>query len=178
MDVVNWLRHVSADASRDIYWRCAAFYGAEVVRLWSQARLRQVRTVEAINDLLDHFTQDILCRALSIDGDLGKPAGGASSYYSSDSLPWSLNSRPILPRGVASERDADRIIQGWRLGLEAYRSTSSSPARVPSTFPVLARDVDICATPEVNHVSEADLQFASQGRVTPDYWVDWSSLVV
>lgn len=158
MDVVSWVRHIPADSRRDLRWHCGNLYASEGIRHWAEARGAGsgLTNVTDVNAFLARLAS-VLCRALPVEeSSLDRPAGGASSYFSSDSH------RPIMPRGVASDADSWRIVRGWSEALAASRRglKREDKRRTPLGFRYSPRHEDACKTPSLIHVTAEDVRRA------------------
>jgi len=176
MDVVNWLRHVPADEAEDVLWKCSSFYETAAIEIWADTRAAaRVTTADAVNEAIDQFVQRLLCRVFHVHpNDLDKPAGGAPAYFSSDSIRGTGTGKPVMPRGVATERDANRIIGDWTRGLMAYRQNldEAGQQRVPESITILPRGIDLCMSPQsldIVHVKDEDIHQVLTGKVAPTY---------
>lgn len=172
MDVVSWPKHVQGDQLENKLFNCAVFFGALSVQSFVEARAVPVKDAKAVNAAIDKLVRDVLCPALSVDAEfLDKPSGGATAEWSSDSslvrTGWQ-----IMPEGLVDASEAESIIAQWNSELATMRNSTNKREIVPSSIFVAKRDVDVCATPEAVHVSEADVEklFAPKG-IPPNYIV-------
>jgi hypothetical protein len=188
MDVVNWIHHdVLADSAKDVLKTCSAMWEKKAIGIWSEVRSRPVKTAADVNGGIDRMIKEVFCPALSMTGSLDYPAGGANTYYSSDSIqsfkPFDymhpVDEHPVMPVGVVASTDADSILDDWTERLADYRALHpDTQERVPIGLIRPPRNVDVCGKPDYAHVSDHDVQKVLSGDVPPNYLMDATEMPV